>query len=175
MYTYYETPVGSDWFVTTTDQGETILLGTETIQCPALVEVPRVSSAGDTYVISYLAMENISDQFENLTSWTAYRFQPPFRWIHHNDEFLVGIRDDQIELWPEVHEALINSSFDPVVVQVWSKNKHRVRAVPIVVPEALEISTNSKSQTVWLGWVPEWDLMPEDEPSRRPVLKHKQI
>lgn len=149
---------GSEWVITDVN-GETILMGSERVPTPALVEVPRINRMGETYLVPYLLEADITEEFEQAGTWRIYRFRPPFRWVkfEDGDSFLVGLPEERLGFWPEIVEALVSGVLDDEVflftVSVWSRAKHVARPVSIKLNDTLE-TTIGERETKWLVWEP---------------------
>jgi hypothetical protein len=173
MQAYPITP-GSEWVVTDVN-GETILMGSERVPTPALVEVSRINRMGETYVVPYLLEEDLTEEFEQVGTWRIYRFRPPFRWVKLEDEdlFVVGLPEDRLGFWPEIVEALVSGVPDDELVRftvsVWSRAKHVARPVSIQLNDALE-TTIGAGETEWLVWEPMRERAPR---SSRPTPRRK--
>jgi len=167
----YPLAPGSEWMVTDV-QGETILMGTEAVRTPALIEVPRVNQMGEPFIVPYLLEEDITQEFEDTGTWSLYRFRPPFKWLRLQDDgsFLVGIAEERLGFWPEIAEPLLGgvpTEEETLKVPVHSRAKHSVRPVPIRVNDALETTIGQREAT-WIVWEPAWESEPrQDRPTPR--------
>jgi len=112
----------------------------------------------------------VTNEFEETGTWTIYRFRPPFRWVKLRDDgpFLVGLSEERLSFWPEIVDAVMSGGAgdEKVKVPVYSRSKHVVRPVSILVNDALE-ATVGQRETLWLVWEP------VRESSSRPTPRRK--